>query len=73
MWMTGKIFEGDVPHKLELTLRQKRKTHNEFGNESATDIKLSKGQIYKMIQSGGFLGVLFRKLFHAIMNVSTSC
>ena len=37
-----------------LTTRQKTKLRNAFENHKLTDIKLSKTQISKIIQSGGF-------------------
>ena len=49
-----KMFNGDnLPHELLLTTRQKTKIRNAFNNTS-TDIKFSKAQINKIIQSGGF-------------------
>ena len=36
----------------------------------STDLKLSKAQIYKIIQSGGFLGSLLIKLAGLLMKVS---
>ena len=36
----------------------------------ATDLKLSKAQIKKMIQSGGFLGKLLSKLAGPLMKVA---
>ena len=42
-----------------LTTRQTTKLRNAIENHMATDIKLSKAQISKIIQSGGFLGRLF--------------
>ena len=36
----------------------------------STDLKLSKAQIYKIIQSGGFLGSLLIKLAGPLMKVS---
>ena len=47
-----------LPHELLLTTRQKTKIRNAFNNNTSTDIKLSKAQINKIIQSGGFLGKL---------------
>ena len=38
----------------------------------ATDIKLSKAQIKKLIQSGGFLGKLLSKLVGPLMKVALS-
>ena len=48
----------NVPHELLLTSRQVKNLRKAFANKSSTDIKLSKTQISKMIQSGGFLGRL---------------
>ena len=51
--------ETNFPHKLLLlTNRQVSNLPKAFADKSATDIKLSKTQISKMIQSGGFLGRL---------------
>ena len=44
------------PHELLLTNRQVANIRKAFANHSSTDIKLSKTQLSKMIQSGGFLG-----------------
>ena len=55
-WMNMKMFNGnDLPHKLLLTAIQKTMLRNVFNNIMSTDIKLSKGQLSKIIQSGGFL------------------
>ena len=54
-----KMFNGnDLPHELLLTRRQKTKLRNAFNNNMSVDIKFSKVQISKIIQSGGFLGSL---------------
>ena len=51
------MFNGnDLPHDLLLTTRQKTKLRNALNNNMSTDLKLSKAQIPKIIQSGGFLG-----------------
>ena len=51
-----KMFNGnDLPHELLLTTRQKTKIRNASNNNTFTDIELSKAQINKIIQSGGFL------------------
>ena len=47
--------ETNFPHKLLLTNRQVSNLRKAFTDKSSTDIKLSKTQISKMIQSGGFL------------------
>ena len=49
-------------HELLLTNRQVANLRKAFANKSSTDIKLSKTQISKMIQSGGFLGRLLGPL-----------
>ena len=50
-----KIFNGNnLPHELLLTTIQKTKIRNAFNNNMSTDLKLSKAQINKIIQSGGF-------------------
>ena len=61
--MSLKMFNGkDLPHELLLTTRQITKLRNAFNNKMSTDIKLSKAQIFKIIQSGEFLGALLCKL-----------
>ena len=58
-----KMFNGNnLPHELLLTTRQKTKIRNAFNNNTSTDIKFSKAQINKIIQSGGFLGRLLGPL-----------
>ena len=57
--MSLKMLVGnDLPHELLLTTRQKTKLRNAFNNNMSTDLKLSKAQISKIIQSGEFLGSL---------------
>ena len=54
--MSLKRLDGnDPPHELLLTTRQKTKLRNAFNNNMSTDLKFSKAQISKIIQSGGFL------------------
>ena len=66
-----KMFNGnDLPHELLLTTRQKTKLRNAFNNNMSIDLKLSKAQISKTIQSGGFLGSLLSKLAGSLMNVA---
>ena len=50
--------ETNFPHKLLLTNKQVVNPRKTFANYLSTDIKLSKTQLCKMIQSGGFLGRL---------------
>ena len=47
--------EANFIHKLLLTNRQAANLRKTFANHLSTDIKLSKTQLSKMIQSGGFL------------------
>ena len=54
--------ETNFPHKLLLTNRQVANIRKAFANNSSIDIKLSKTQLSKMIQSGGFLGRLLGPL-----------
>ena len=65
-----KMFNrSNLPHKLSLTARQKTKLRNAFNNNMLTDLKLSKTQITKIIQSGRFLGSLLSKLARPLMKV----
>ena len=71
MRINFKMFNGDnLPHGLLLTTRQKTKVRNAFNNNMSTDLKLSKAQISKIIQSGGFLGSLLSKLAGPLMKVA---
>ena len=54
--------ETNIPHRLLLTSRQVTNLGKAFVNNSSTDVKLSKTQLSKMIQSGGFLGRLLGPL-----------
>ena len=68
--MNIKMFNGNnLPHELLLTAIQKAKLRNAFKNYMSTDIKLSKAQIFKIFQSGGFLGSLLSKLAGPLMKV----
>ena len=62
--------KNECPHELLLTTRQNTKLRNALNNNSATDIKLSKTQIKKIIQSGGFLGKLLCKLAGPLTKVA---
>ena len=58
-----KMFNrNDLPRELLLTIRLKTKIRNTFNNNTSTDLRLSKAQINKIIQSGGFLGRLLGPL-----------
>ena len=54
--------ETNFPHQLLLTHRQVANIRKAFANNSSIDIKLSKPQLSKMIQSGAFFGTLLGPL-----------
>ena len=54
--------ESNFSHKLLLTNRQVANLRKAFANYLSTDVKLSKSQLSKMIQSGRFLGRLLGPL-----------
>ena len=57
----------NFPHELLLTNRQVANIRKDFANHSSIDIKLSKTQLSKMIQSGGLLGKLAGPLMKVAM------
>ena len=61
---------SNFPHELLLTNRQVANIRKAFAKNTSTDIKLSKTQLSKMIQSGGFLGNLLGKLAGPLMKVA---
>ena len=68
--MSSKMFDGnDLLHELLLTTRQKTKVRNAFNNNMSTDVRLSKDQISKIIQSNEFLGSLLSRLADPLMKV----
>ena len=61
--MNARMFNGNnLSHELLLTARQTTKLRNVIENNMLIDIKLSKAQISKIIQSGGFLGKILGPL-----------
>ena len=64
------LNKEDLPHELLLTTRQNTALRNAINNNLSTDIKFSKAQIKKIIQSGGFLGKLLSKLAGPLMKVA---
>ena len=61
--MTGNFDDGKhFPHKLLLTNGQVAHLRKSFANNLSANIKLSKTQLSKIIQSGGFLGKILGKL-----------
>ena len=68
-----RMFNGNnLPHELLLITRQTTKLRNGFENNMSTNIKLSKAQRSKIIQSGGFLGSLLSKLAGPLMKIAVS-
>ena len=61
---------NNLYHELLLTTRQTTKLRNAIENNMSTDIKLSKTQISKIIQSGVFLGLLLRERAGPLMKVA---
>ena len=64
------FHRNNLRHELLLTTRRKTKLRKAFENNMSTEIKLSKTQISKIIQSGGFLGSLLSKLAGPVMKVA---
>ena len=62
--------KDELPHELYLTTRQSTKLRNAINNNMSTDIKFSKAQLKKLIQSGGFLGKLLSKIAGPLMKVA---
>ena len=63
-------YNTNLRHELLVTNRQVANIRKAFANHSAIDIKLSKTQLSKMIQSGGFLGNILGKLAGPLMKVA---
>ena len=69
--MSLKMFDGkDLPHELLLTTRQKTRLRNTCNNNMSTDLKVSRAEIFKIIQSAGFLGSLLSRLAGPLMKVA---
>ena len=62
--------KDELPHEVLLTARQNTKLRNAINNNLATDIKLNRAQLKKLIQSGGFLGKLLSKLAGPLIKVA---
>ena len=63
----------NFPHELLLTNRQVANLRKAFANYLSTDIKLSKTQLSKMIQSGGFLGRVLFPLLKTGLSLIKKC
>ena len=64
--------KGNFPHELLLTNRQVSSIRKAFADNSSVDIKFSKAQLSKMIQSGGFLGILLCPLLKTGLSLMKS-
>ena len=62
----------NFPHELLLTNTQAANLRKAFANYTSADIKLSKTQLFKIIQSGGFLGRLLGPLLRTGMPLMKS-
>ena len=60
----------NFPQELLLTNRQVANIRKALAKNTSTDTELSKTQLSKMIQSGGFLGNLLGKLAGPLMKVA---
>ena len=64
--------ETNFPYKLLLTNRQVANLRKAFASQRSTDIKLSKTQLSKLIQSGGFLDRLLGPLLRTGLSIIKS-
>ena len=61
MWLVILVMESNFPHKLLFTDRADRQVsrlHKAFANKWSANIKISKTQLSKIVQSGGFMSLL---------------
>ena len=59
--------ETNVPDKLSLTDRQVSRLPKAFTNSSSANIEVSKTQFSKIVQSGGFRGILIGPLAKCVL------
>ena len=72
--MNTRMFSANnLPHELLLTTRQTTKLRNAIESNMSTDIKVSKAQISKIIQSGGFLDKLLGPLLKTRLPLIKKC
>ena len=65
------MFNGNIlPQELLLITQQAAKFRNAFENNILADIKLSRAQISKIIQSRRFIGSLLGELAGTLMKVA---
>ena len=69
--INSKMFSANnLSHELLLATRQTTKLRSAIENNMSADIKLSKAQISKIIQSGGFLGSLLSEIAGLLIKVA---
>ena len=69
--MNIKMFVGNnLPYELLLTKTKKTNLRNTFENNMSADVKLSKVQISKITQCGGFLRSLLSKIAGPLMKAA---
>ena len=65
--------ETNFPHKILLAGRQILSLRQSFSSHSSADIKLSKTQLSRMRQSGGFLSRFFGPLLKTGITINKKC
>ena len=69
--MNVRMFsKNNLPHEFLLTARKTTKLINAIENNMSTDIKLTKTQLSKLIQSERFLGSLLSKVADPLIKVA---
>ena len=71
--LSSNMIGDNFLHKLLLTNRQVANLRKAFADKSSNDIKLSKSQITKMMQSGGFIGRLLGPLLNTGLPLIKKC
>ena len=61
-----------ICHMNYYSQQDKKNIRNAFNNNMSTDLKLSKAQMNKIIQSGGFLSKLLRPLLKTGLSLITN-
>ena len=67
------MSDTNFPHKLLLTNTQLSNLHKAFPNNSLVNMKLSKTQLHKIGQSGGFFGKLFLTITKSWFALNEKC
>ena len=64
--------KSELPYELFLTIRQINKLKNKISNNMSADVKLSKTQLNKITQSGGFLGIFLGRFLPKLIKPAIS-